>query len=566
MYQHHRLTPALLLLAVLFLAGPGQIRANTDPALAAAGHLIEGENALQAGDYLKAATEYRKAAQLSDQVDVARNATEIAMRLGFNDQALLSVTRWLELDEDNEEAKVYYAQLQLRQGNIRESRRTIEKLIDTGDGKDDQRLLSLLPILSDEDPQAADRLMRELAKPYPDSAPANYATAVMALQAGDAEYAMQKSARASELEPTWLKPKLVFGRAQLLQGDRNKAIDYMERIIGDSQDPDPDARLELALMYMSADRVDDAMSQVNQILLEQPDRADALRLMAIINFRQNNLDAAQADFEDLLSTGQFTTDALYYLARIADVRNDFEQAAQLYMQVRDGQNAVIAQRRAAALTAIQLGEPEDALYQLEKFGERYPQYAVDMVLAKAQLLTALERYDEALDFYNQARKFRPEDEDTALGRAALLLRMDRLKDAINAYRVALHRFPDSAQLMNALGYTLVDRTDDYEEAEKLIRKAIKLEPESPAIIDSLGWLLYKQGRFSEALEQLQIAYSRFPDPEVAAHLVEVLAELDRNDDALALLEQSERQNPQNPLLRGVRERRFPDTLESTPGE
>jgi tetratricopeptide (TPR) repeat protein len=549
-------------MAALLLAVAGPIRAASDPALAAAGHMIEAENALQAGDYLKAVTEYRKAAQLSDNVEVAQKATEIAMRLGFNRQALLSVKRWLELDENDEEARVIYAQLQLREGNIRESRRTIEKLIDAGDGKDDQRLLSLLPILSDEDPGDADRLMRALAKPYPDSAPANYASAVMALQAGDAEYAMEKATRASELEPTWLKPKLVFGRALLLQGDTEEAIEYMARIIGDSPDPDPDARMELALMYVSAGQVDDAMSQVNQILLEQPDRADALRLMAIINFRQNHLDAAQTDFEDLLSTGRFTTDALYYLARIADVRDDYEQAAQLYLQVRDGQFAVTAQRRAAALTALQLNEPEDALYQLDKFGERYPEHAVDMVLAKAQLLTALERYDEALEFYNKARKFRPEDENTALGRAALLLRMDRLQDAINAYRIALHRFPDSAQLMNALGYTLVDRTDDYDEAEKLLRKAIKLEPESPAIIDSVGWLLYKQGKFDEALEQLQIAYSRFPDPEVAVHLVEVLAELDRNDDALALLERAERQNPQNDLLRGVRERRFPETAEA----
>ena len=182
-----------------------------------------------------------------------------------------------------------------------------------------------------------------------------------------------------------------------------------------------------------------------------------------------------------------------------------------------------------------------------------------MVLARAQLLTALERYDEALDYYNKARKFRPEDEDTALGRAALLLRMDRLRDAINAYRIALHRWPDSPQLMNALGYTLVDRTEKYDEAEKLIRKALKFDPESPAIIDSYGWLLYKQGKYEEALEQLHIAYHRFPDPEVAAHLVEVLAALERDDEALELLVHAEQRSPNSEHLRAVRERRFPAT-------
>lgn len=557
MHQSHPLKTASLLLAALIFASTSPVSAETDSGMAAASHMIEGENALQAGDYLKAATEYRKAAELSDNVEFAQKATEIALRLGFNREALLAVERWIELDKDDQEARVFYAQLQLRTGNIKAARRTLEKLLDSGDGKEDQRLLSLLPILSDEDAQNADALMRELAKPYPDSAPANYATAVMALQAGDAKYALEKSSRAAELEPDWLKPKLVIGRALLLDGKTEQAIDYMARIIGDTQDPDPDARMELALMYMSAGRVEDALSQVNQIQLEQPDRADALRLMAIINFRQNNLDAALADFEDLLASGRFTMDALYYLARIADVRNEYERAVQLYLQVRVGQFAVTSQRRAAALTALQLNEPEDALHQLSLFGERNPEYAVDMVLARAQLLTALERYDEALEFYNKARKFRPEDEATALGRAALLLRMDRLQDAINAYRIALHSWPDNPELMNALGYTLVDRTDEYDEAEKLIRKALKYDPESPAIIDSLGWLLYKQGDYVAALEQLQIAYSRFPDPEVAVHLIEVLAELGRNDEALELLVHAEGQDPENELLRGVRERRFP---------
>ncbi len=557
MHQTRRRIPASLLLAVFIFAAPLGVQADADAGIAAAGHLIEGENALQAGDYLKAATEYRKAAQLSGNVEVARKATEIGSRLGFNAEALLAAERWLELDEDNDEARVFYAQLQLRLGNIKVARRTIEKLIDTGDGKEDRRLLSLLPVLSEEDPHNADLLMRALAKPYRNSAPANYATAVMALQAGDSKYALKKAARASELEPEWLKPKLVIGRAMLLDGKIDEAIDYTARIIGDDPRADADARMELALMYMSAGRADDALSQVNQILLEQPARADALRLMAIINFRQNNLDAAQDDFEDLLASGSYTMDAFYYLARIADIRSEHERAVRLYRRVRIGQFAVTSQRRAAALTAIQLDEPEDALHELELFGERNPEHAVDMVLAKAQLLVALDRPDEALQFYDNARKFRPDDEDTALGYAALLLRMDRLQDAIDVYRSAVHRWPDSPQSLNALGYTLVDRTENHVEAEKLIRKALRFDPDSPAIIDSLGWVLYKRGKYEGALEQLRIAYSAFPDHEVAAHLVDVLAALERSDEALELLLSAEAQNPDSELLRDVRERRFP---------
>jgi tetratricopeptide (TPR) repeat protein len=115
----------------------------------------------------------------------------------------------------------------------------------------------------------------------------------------------------------------------LLAGDQEGAIDYTSRIVGDDPDPDPEARMELAIMLLSAGRDDDALSQVNQILLEQPARMDALRLMAIINFRLDNLDVAWADFEDVLASGHYTMDALYYLGRIADRRSDHEQAVRL---------------------------------------------------------------------------------------------------------------------------------------------------------------------------------------------------------------------------------------------
>jgi len=557
MHQFPRFSAAFLLLAALILVFPQQIRADSSDGIAAAGHLIDGENALQAGEYLTAAVEYRKAAELSDNVDVARKATHIALRLGFNEEALLAAARWIELDEDDDEARILYAQLQLRTGNIREAQRAIENLINLDDDNSDRRLLSLLPILSDEDPHNADLLMRELAKPHKDSAAANYATAVMALQAGDSEYALKKAAIAAELEPNWLKPKLVYGRALLLDGQLAQAIEYMAELIGDNPNIDPDARMELALMYMSAGRDDDALSQVNQIQLEHSGRTDALRLMGIINFRQRNLDAAQSDFEDLLASGSYTMDAFYYLARIADFRGEHERAVKFYAQVREGQNAVISQRRAGALTAIQLGEPDEALHQLDLFADRNPEFAVDMVIAKAQLLAALERNEEALLFYNKAREFRPENEATALGRAALLLSMDLVNESIGAYRVAVDRWPDSPLSLNALGYTLADYTDQYAEAEKLIRKALRYDPNSPAIIDSLGWVLYKRGKHEEALEQLRIAYSRFPDPEVAAHMIDVLSELDRDEEALELLASAEARDPESDLLQDVRERRFP---------
>lgn len=559
MQDSRKLLPALTMISALIFASPAYSQADGAGIDSASGHLLLAETALEADEYLKAATEYRKAAQLSDSVEIARQATRLAFDFGFNDEAILAATRWRELDPDSDEALVLLAQVQLRDGDLRSARQSFTILIERGDEPSDERLFTLMTFLSQEDPQLADELMRSLAKPYKDSALAHYATAAVALQADDPEYALEHSLIAIELDPDWLKAKLLYARALLLSGKGEEATEYTARIIGDDPDPDPDARMELALMYMAAGRDDDALSQVNQVLLERPSRTDALRMMAIINFRQNNLDAAWDDFEDLLASGEYTADALFYLARIADYRGETDRAIRLYSQVMGGKNAVASQRRASALIAFQKEAPEEALNHLQAFGDERPRYAVDMVVAQAQILNSLGRNGEALENYNKAIRYRPDDEAIALGRAELMLRMGLLDDSIRAYRDAAKRWPESSVTLNALGYTLADRTTEYREAEKLIRKALKYDPDSPAIIDSLGWVLHKRGKNDEALGQLETAYELFPDHEVAAHLVEVLAALQRNDEALELLVAAELKDPGSDLLKDVRERLFPET-------
>ncbi len=525
----------------------------------ASAHILQAELALQRDDYLRAAREYRKAAELSGSVETARKATRVSFAYQFNDEALVSAKRWVKLDPDSDEARLYLAQIYFRKGDLRNARRKFSEHIEEGPEPPGQRLLALVRYLSEEgEAKQADKLMRSLAKPYKDSASAHYAAAVLALEAGDTGHAMERALRASELDPDNLKSRLLYARALLIEGEADKAIEYTARIIGDDPDPDPDARMELAIMYMMSGRDDDALSQVNQVLLEQSGRSDALRLMAIINFRLNHLDAARDDFQDLLATGQYRMDALYYLARIADYREEYDRAILLYKEVLYGSSAVMAQRRAGALLAFEKDDVDAAMQLLDDFAEASPSNAVDMVVAKAQLLASLEKYDESLEYYDRAVEYRPDNEGMTLSRAELLLRMGRLEDALAAYEAASEKWPKSALSLNAYGYTLADRTDRYREAEKLIRKALKYDPDSPAIIDSLGWVLHKLGRYDEALVELQRAYEGFPDHEVAAHLVEVLVALDRRDEALELLQSAEEKTPESKLLDDVRTRLFAD--------
>ena len=522
-------------------------------------YILQAEMALQREDYLMAVQEYRKAAKLSDNPDVARQAAMTGMAFGFDEEALIGAKRWLELDDSSDEARAFVAQLSFRTGDTRAAKRHFRTLLEKDDAEPGEKLVLLTRYLSDSgNPADADKMMRSLAKPYKDDPLAHYAVATMALESGDIEYALERASQAIELEPDNLKHKLLYGRALLRNGDIDKAIDYMARLVGDDLDPDPDARVELAIMYMMADRVDDALSQVNQVLLEQSGRLDALRLMAIINFHAGNLDAAWDDFHDLLGSGQYRLDALYYLGRIADTREETERAIRFYSEVQRGSNALDSQQRAAALLALEQDDLQGAMRLLDDFAAASPSHAVDTLRAKAMLLASVEAQEEALKYYDKFVEFRPDDERAALSRAELLVRMDRIDEALDAYEDAVERWPDSALALNAYGYTLADRTDRYREAQKLIKKALKYDPESPAIIDSMGWVLFKLGRYDEALVELERAYAGMPDHEVAAHIVETLVALDRKDEALERLTAAEEQTPDSELLEDVRRRLFGD--------
>jgi len=558
MHQYSGWLAASLLLIVTAIA-PHDASADDEASSDASAYVLQAEMALQREEYLMAVQEYGKAAELSDDPDLARQAALVGLTYGFNREALVAAKRWYKLDNKSNESRAILAQISFRLGDVKTARRHFSYLLENGNEPAGEKLLMLTSYLSDGgDPKKADKLMRSLARPYRDSAVAQYAVATVALRAGDTDHALERVKESIELDPEMLRARLLYARVLLAQGEQDKAIDYVARIIGDDPDPDPDARMELAVLYMMVNRQDDALSQVNQVLLEQSGRLDALRMAAIISFHQGNLDAAWDDFQDLLTSGQYRMDALYYLGRIADYRDEKDRAIRFYSEVTSGTNAMTSQRRAAGLRYYENDDLNGALTQLDNFKNQSPSDWFDVQLAKAQLLSIAEEYDEALKIYDKALRDRPDSERAALSRAELLLNMDRLDEAVAAYADAARRFPKSALSLNAYGYTLADRTDRYEEAEKLIRKALRYEPESPAIIDSLGWVLFKLGQYEEALVQLERAYEGMQDHEVAAHIVETLDALGRRDEALEFLEAAETLTPDSHLLEDVRKRLFPD--------
>ncbi|MFN2166353.1 MAG: tetratricopeptide repeat protein, partial [Anaerolineae bacterium] len=249
-----------------------------------------------------------------------------------------------------------------------------------------------------------------------------------------------------------------------------------------------------------------------------------------LEFSEGNMDDARRHFMALMATGRFPDDAVFYLGSIAEQEGDLHEAVRMYSRVSGGQHLVTAQVR-LALLMYRMGRPQLALQHLEEFGRLNPRAEVELSTARAELLARMGDTDAALQAYDELIAAHPEADEALYARALLYERLDRVDEALADMRELLRRRPDDPTFLNALGYTLADRTERYDEAYDLVRRAYEQAPDSPAVVDSMGWVLFRLGRHEEALEYLRRAWDLERDPEIAAHLGEVLWDMGRADEA-----------------------------------
>jgi tetratricopeptide (TPR) repeat protein len=254
-----------------------------------------------------------------------------------------------------------------------------------------------------------------------------------------------------------------------------------------------------------------------------------------------------------LQSGQSTYDALYYLGGIAESNENPQRAYRLYSEVRGGDNVITAQLRAAYIL-FREDKLDEALQHLERFAAAAPRYTLDMALGQGELLAQGDRGDEAMMLYDNILEQHPGDKRTQYARAFLLEQLDRVEDAIHQMRVILAQDPSDPTALNALGYTLADRTDQIDEAYELIKLAFEKNPGSGPIMDSMGWVEFKRGNLERADELLTQAFELLPDAEVAAHLIEVLFARGESSRLQEMLDLADEEFPDNELIVDVRAR------------
>ena len=294
---------------------------------------------------------------------------------------------------------------------------------------------------------------------------------------------------------------------------------WMEKTL-QRNEKDLDLRMYYARLLTDEKQYDAARRQFEILIAQAPNNTDVLYALGLLYLQSNRLDEATMYFQRLSTLDQRGGEAGYYLGRIAEEKGELQQAANWYQSLSEGANYFDAQVRLGIILARQ-DRLDDARRHLQGIDAGSQEQKNILIQAEAELLTDKKLFENAMAIYDKALEG-DQDADLLYSRAMLAEKMDRLDILERDLRVIIEREPGHAQALNALGYTLADRTNRYQEAYDLIRKALEISPEDFYILDSMGWVLYRMGRLDESIVFLNKALSARPDPEIAAHLGEVL--------------------------------------------
>ena len=515
--------------------------------------LLVGEFAGYRGDLPLSFENYLEVARETRDAAVTARAAKLAVLSGADGKALEAVRLWNETDPSSVEARQVLASLLIRAGDIDGAIEYLEEIVETMTDPPGAGFGRVADLLAGEDNQeAALAAMRRLVAGHEDVAAAQLALARLLVGVGRLEEGQVVIDRAAELEPDDARTAVLGARLRQRRNDIEGALgvlaEFLERAPGSGM-----ARMTYARMLVDARRYEQARAEFERLVAEEPENDDARYALGLLLVQTQRLDEATQQFETLASGDSRRDAAHYYLARIAESQQRLDDAIASYRRVRRGEHRLNAQIRVAFLLA-ENGDLESARRHLHGVRSENSQETVRIYRTEAGLLARAERYDEAMAVYDASLEELPGNSDLLYSRGMLAEKMDRLDIVERDMREIISREPDHADALNALGYTLADRTDRYEEAYALIKRAIELKPDEPYVVDSMGWILYRMGRHQEALDQLQRAMSLNPDPEIAAHLGEVLWVLGEKAEARKIWSTALEATPDDERLLDVIER------------
>lgn len=517
--------------------------------------ILVGEMAGRMGALDAASQAYVDAALETDDPQVAERATHVALYGRQYEAALKAAQRWEQLVPDSREVRQILAALYARLGFIGESvdyfRIVIQETREQSGGG--YQLASSL-LAQDIPPQNALAVMEQLVSDHPDDYAAQYSYAVLAYKWQDYPRTLNAVEKALKAEPAEREARLLRDQAWLELGETDRALDDVALMIQKSPD-DSDIRLAYAQMLVKAKRYEQARSQFEFVAAQQPENADLLYTLGLLNLEIQHYDDATSYLQQVLKLGKHVVESSYYLGRISESRGQYKEAIGWYIRVTEGQFVVEAQLRIAVMLA-KLGYLDKARDHLARMRTELDnaEQQISLYLMEGSLLEEAHEYEEGISLYTRALEDHVDDVDLLYARAMLSEKMDRIDLMEEDLQRILSLDPKNATALNALGYTLADRTDRYQEALEYIQKALQERPDDPAILDSMGWVQYRLGNLDEAERYLRKANTLLEDDEVASHLSEVMWIRGQREEAVDILRKALKKFPDSPRLQTLMRR------------
>lgn len=518
--------------------------------------LMLAEVAVQRGQPQIAVPAYLELARETRDPRIAQRATEVAWNARFVPAALEAAGIWLQADPEATQARQVIAALLVNQEQLAQAQPHLEQWIASDKANAGQGFLQLSSLLArHQDKAAVARLMQALAQPYADVPEARLAVAQAAWNANEHELSLAEARAALALRPDW--ELAVLFQVQVLQRrSGEEALQFLAEYLK-TYPQAKDVRLNYARLLVNEKKYAEARKQFELLLSAFPQNADVTMAVALLAIQSNDLDTAENQLKRALEINYKDPDsARYYLGQVNEERKRFEQALQWYGAVKPGEQYINAQARYAGVLAKQ-GKLADARRHLQQVSPQSLQQRVQLTQAEAQLLRDAMAYQEAFDVLGSALAKLPDTPDLLYDHAMAAEKINRI-DVLEAnLRKLIKIRPDHAHAYNALGYTLADRNERLPEARTLIETALKLAPEDPFIMDSMGWVLYRLGQHKDGLNYLQRAFKLRPDPEIAAHLGELLWVDGQREQAQKIWSDMLKEHPKNEVLQNTIKRFVP---------
>ena len=508
--------------------------------------LLLAEIALQRGQPNVAVQAYLELARTTKDPRIAQRATEIAWSARALPAAREASRLWLAADPASPQARQIVVALLINDARLAEAEPIIAQQLAAGADNLGANLLQLNAMLARYPDQAAAlSLVQRLAAPYAAVPEAQYAVAQAALNADADQLALEKIRAALVLRPDWEQAAIFQGQV-LQRSSTAAALAFFEQYLK-TYPKSPDLRLTYARMLVSDKKYREARSEFQSLVREFPDNSDVTVAVGLLSLQLNDYDVAYTQLTRSLDLDYKYPNAVrYYLGQLEEERKRTAEALKWYGSISGGEQYVPARARYAALLAKD-GKLDDARKFLHE-SVRSPQQQVPFTQAEAQLLRDANDYRAAYDVLARAVEENPDSAELFYDQAMTAEKIDRIDVFESNLRKVIRLNPEHAHAYNALGYTLADRNLRLPEAYTLIETALKLAPDDPFIMDSMGWVLYRMGRTADAVALLKRAFALRPDAEIAAHLGEVLWASNQRSEAHNVWNAALKDNPGNETL------------------